>query len=677
MVRNPLSAKVTADVSDYISSLTAAGQRTESFGDTVSQAARQVDDLGDEATITAGKLGALSAGIGGTAAAVGLLSTALAPLALTLGGVAVAVGSVAAAFAGFIGAGVITHTEELTRAFNEARGGILTAIRPIGEAFGPILVDFVSRLDDLAAAVVDSIGPLAPFQRALRDVLDAVIELGPQVTAFVADLARDTLPVLREVAGFLVSESGPAFRDVRDSISEIMPDLREFVGQLIDLAPIVLEAGTNVASTLIPALSSVLPVIGDLLTTFNNLPDSVQQGISVFSALIAVGGPVLTTAGSIISSLSTLASTLGVSGAATGALSGVLGSLATLLTGPVGIAIGATIAALAAYETNFLGTQDVVNNILNNLRNLFRARFSEIREEIGEVTAALNRVAAVVMPHVRNIVSTVLPTVKTVFQSQLRIIGAVVEGTFDTILTVISASLSLLTGDVDEATGKIRRLFRRNFGRIEVIINNIVETFRAVGGLILSTVVPLYRKNINTLVDAIESVLFVDGTFFITHAFEQGFDAAARAIEGFADRAATAFTNVANRISEALSSNLDFDFPQPPSWLQAAADAIGGSLADAIGALANGNLRDLLTGGSTDTESGDQTSDSPTGGRGQPTPAGSTQDLLTSPDLGPPGGSQSEETVQRFNITVNTNGETNGRRIGRQIRSELRGRGVR
>jgi len=111
----------------------------------------------------------------------------------------------------------------------------------------------------------------------------------------------------------------------------------------------------------------------------------------------------------------------------------------------------------------------------------------------------------------------------------------------------------------------------------------------------------------DTLVSTIEATLQADGGFFLLAAFKDGFDAVVSRVSNLQSRLSSAFADVAEAIGEALSG-ISIDFPEPPSWLQEAAQAISGGLSAALQALANGNLLDVITGGGDggdDSDGGD------------------------------------------------------------------------
>lgn len=219
--------------------------------------------------------------------------------------------------------GATTATGALGKVMGDLKEEITPLIVEFGESFVPLIADAVDAIPELVERMFDAVGGTESFREALRDFGRVMFDVLPALVGLMFDLARDALPVLRDLAAWL-GEKGPgAASAMKQSFEEIQPELMAFLDALVEAAPTLLEFGTVTANVVIPVLTELIKAMDGFMETVLALPEPLQ-GITV-AALAFL--PVLVKLGSIAS---TVASLLGYSGL-TGALSALGGWLVGLL----------------------------------------------------------------------------------------------------------------------------------------------------------------------------------------------------------------------------------------------------------------------------------------------------------------------------------------------------------
>lgn len=466
------------EVGDEMDSVTASGMGTQEALDEVadeansaavsqSRLANETEEAGDKMSTTAAQAGVLSgaysrvsASAGGltvstgalstamTASlipAVATLSTALLPLVGIMGAVAAGAVSLAGAFGGFLAVGAVTHMEELKTAFQEVKPAIKEAIQPLGDAFGPLLVDAVRALPELTRAIVEAIGPVDEFKQAMVELGQQAMRVIPQIVGGMFDLATIALPVLMDFVDFLVNEVGPAIGTVIETTRRFAPAFRTLGSAIGDILPDLYELGETVLSLVIPAMTNVINVVGDVVSWVNSLDNQLHR-LAVAAAITAP------------------------------AIFSVAGSIGALL-GPVGIAAGAVAAFAAAYRSNFMGvrdvTQDVVGQVVDYVMQ-FKDDVIRLKNQAGQAFRSL----------AGTLRSTIRPLV-----GPLKSLGDNVRGLVEDFLAFGSEVASGVSGPL----GRIVSTINENKGAIQDLATTLISAANDVVGFYRGTVLPAMR----------------------------------------------------------------------------------------------------------------------------------------------------------------------------------------
>jgi len=557
-----------------------------------------------------------------------------------------------------------------------AASGLIEPLLKIGTA---ILDTALPVLSDFIGGVADALGVVAEFAQGLTESVNGGIASGLQT---LSDRFNSAMSDVRVALVGESGNSGPAISSIRDIGAFLRGQgaslIRAAFSTLADRASAVAR---NLRITLVGESGS-----GGVLVTV----------IKEYGAFLQANGASLIRSGfnAVASAAESVVQNLRVILVGEDGNSGILNTIITeygtflqnnaaslVRTGFQAIArVAKTVAEnLAIALVGESGSGGLLNNIIGQFTDfariqgpkLARLAFTAVGRAIRAVALELfNAVTGNSDSILRSIIIDFVRYLKTDAPGDLR---TAINIAFD---TIVAAAEGLYDGLVGNST-------------LLDIINDFVAFLRTEAP---SKLTDAAGTAFDDLVDEIEATLQSDGKFFLAAAFEDGFNAVVSRVSDLETRLSNAFSDVAEAIGSALS-DISIDFPSPPQWLQETADAIGGSLSDAMQALANGNLLGAISGDSGDESSdtsstsggasgagtGSGASGGVTGGGGSD---GSLSQAAAVSALSAPGtlaesGPTTVDQRQTFEITVNTGNDADGRRIGRELRRELRGRGVR
>ena len=136
----------------------------------------------------------------------------------------------------------------------------------------------------------------------------------------------------------------------------------------------------SLKSVMIPVLEKVTSVLDFVSEKFKSLPEGMQQGIVIFSAIAAIIGPALVAIGIVVTALSAI---FGVLGTVIGAVASFIGGLSA----PVLIVIG-VMAGLIAIIVTIIAKYYSLNDIITGAIGIWNG-FLGVLQTIGEFFAGV------------------------------------------------------------------------------------------------------------------------------------------------------------------------------------------------------------------------------------------------------------------------------------------------
>ena len=508
MPGNPLHAEVTADSSDYVSAVETARASSERLGDQAVDTAGalqilqgradevedEVDSAGRSATTTsarfagmtfstsslAGALTTLSIATAGTTTAMAALSTTLLPLSIVLGGLVAAAGSLAAVFGGLAATGAATHMEELKAAFAEAKTEIAKIIQPLGEVFGPLLVDAVEALPQLVQGIVDSLGPLDQFRDSMAQMGEFAMQVIPQVTGFMFELAESALPYLNNALSSLSSNTGEA-SDLISRLSKVfwtvLPLVVDLGKALIDILGPATRLGTIILTVLLPPLTKAVGILTDVVKVVTNAATEFRG----LPAQIAVTGA------AVAALASTVASAIATIGGLSGVMAGI-GAAVAAVTSPLAIAVAAITALAVAWQRNLFGIQDHTRRALSTVESVIRAALKRVRkfwkrngdQIVSTVRSAFNTVRKTVKSVLtfvwKNLISPILSRIQRAWQKNGQDIMRSASRAFTNIRKIITSAMKFVWGNVIKPyLGYMQRAWNAYGDEILAVVKSVYD----------------------------------------------------------------------------------------------------------------------------------------------------------------------------------------------------------
>lgn len=165
---------------------------------------------------------------------------------------------------------------------------------------------------------------------------------------------------------YMQSRAGAAAGDFARTSNSLANSQKILRAQLKDLA-------AQLGQVLLPTVTRMVAVMRDLIARFQALPESWQRWIVIIGLAAAAIGPLLITLGTLLTVLP------------------AIGAAFAILTGPIGLVIGAIALLTAAYIGNWWGFRDAVNAVAGAVENAVNWLW-EIDAVRSTVTSAINAI---------------------------------------------------------------------------------------------------------------------------------------------------------------------------------------------------------------------------------------------------------------------------------------------
>lgn len=454
----------------------------------------------------------------------------------------------------------------------------------------------IDKLGAMGVAVSDANGNF-------RGMIPIMSDLDDVLNAHYTEVERNT--ILTELFGARSVNAANALMRQKDELPGLIAEMGDAsfmydqfntkvnsVGSQLKIANNRMEeAKIALGEAMVPATLAAADAMSTFASVLTDLPGPLQTAVGGFLQFAKVFipiGPLLMALPSLIDTVlphvKSLAKAFGTGGGLSGVLSGLIGSggaggllggLATVLTGPVGIALvggaAAAVGLYAAYKTNFLGMQDVVNGF----KEFVSDRFENVKTAFGNMVSSLS-------PHVDKLKDafgnlfgkiddlftkmtggiSISEALGKVFEVVGKVVDTIVNVAFKVLGGLISVLVDAVTGFIDVLSGlvdwfgkvaehPIAQFFREIlFGAIKLVIEKIEAFCSAINTLV---------SNSDAMVSAVKS-----GWEGIKKTVSDKVSEMGQAFETFRTNAATAFdglrTTIADKITDAiLTAKTKFD----------------------------------------------------------------------------------------------------------------------
>lgn len=195
-----------------------------------------------------------------------------------------------------------------------------------------------------------------------------------------------------------------------------------------------------IGNMLIPYVETAIDKVGEFVGWWNSLSSSTQQAIVKFGMIVAAAGPVITIFGKVSSGIGGLITNFGSIASVITKVSGAsgFGGLATVLTGPVGIAIAAVAAGAVLIYQNW----DRIGPVVKGIGDRFVEFWQNVQPALQPFIEFIQQIAGYIS-------ETFGPVVQEVIQNT----GDFVVGVFEGMALGIDTLLSLFEGIIEFLSG--------------------------------------------------------------------------------------------------------------------------------------------------------------------------------------------------------------------------------
>ena len=295
-----------------------------------------------------------------------------------------------------------------------------------------------NKADDLAAAMGMTTEEFATMReedptKLIKQMATAMKDGGDQ-----ADALRSTLTTTsRQALGGLsqnldgvesgLSMASDSYEEATSLQKEFDAATDTFNSRLKIFKNLLRENAVEIGNVLLPPLTRLLTRVNDFLTSSDSLINKLTAQQKAF-------------------------------GLAASAVGGLMLAVGMLVSGPLGLAIGAVAALGAAYATNFAGMRGHVNRFVSTLR----ATFVPMLQRLGKIT------------------QTVLSGIRDLWRQNRTSVIADVTALFAGIRTVATAGLNFYETLYRDTLGRIEAFWTSNRTRITKTVRNLFAIVRMV-----------------------------------------------------------------------------------------------------------------------------------------------------------------------------------------------------
>ena len=242
-----------------------------------------------------------------------------------------------------------------------------------------------------------------------------------------------------------IKESDGALEDV----AKTMQDNNK--GSLTELKSAIEELGLKIYDVLKPSIGNIIEAIQGFIDKLNSLSPAQQETIVKIGLLVAAIGPallifgkIITVVGSAITAFSTIST----------AVAGAGGAMA-LLTGPIGIAIGA-ITAIIAIGVTLYQNWDTIKEKAGELMAGIKEKWNGIKENTAEALENVKTTVSDKWENVKTNTSETLSNIKSSVSEGWNNVKTKTSETWENIKTNTSTSWGFIKGKIDEHGGGIK-----------------------------------------------------------------------------------------------------------------------------------------------------------------------------------------------------------------------------
>lgn len=285
---------------------------------------------------------------------------------------------------------------------------------------------------------------------------------------------------------------------------------------------------TTLGQNLLPIVTPIIQKATEMVNTFAEADPELQQLVLKIAGIAAAAGPVLIVLGKLVSSFGIVT---GAVGSMTKAISGIknIGGIFSAITSPVGLAVAAITALVAAFaylmttneefRTSVMNTLSVIGESLmpilqtigqlltsigSILVNVLAGALIQLAPILTQMVTFIGSLVQIVAPLVNMLIQSLVPVITQIITSVSNIVSAIIPPLIDILSAVMDAIESILPpiqsvleaaieaiSSIINAIGPIVRIVGECVSGIMVIVSPIVSFIGDIISEIMSVVNPI------------------------------------------------------------------------------------------------------------------------------------------------------------------------------------------
>lgn len=320
---------------------------------------------------------------------------------------------------------------------------------------------------------------------------------------------------------YVMAMSKNAIGDYARTSDGTANSMRTFQASVENLA---ITLGQN----LLPIVTPIIQKATEMVNAFAAADPQLQQLILKIAGIAAVAGPALLVVGKMVSVFGSVSGAIGLLGGKIAELGGMgkaISAVFTAITSPVGIAVGAITALVAAFAylmtTNegfrnsimqtvttigqslmpiIQALMPVIQNIATVLATTIASVLQALAPVLAQIVTMIGQIVSTVAPLIAQLVSQLAPILTTIIQT----VGNIVSAVLPPVITIINA----IMGAIEELLPPIMSVLSTVIDVVSQIITAITPIISFVAGVI-SDIMGIISPIISFIAGVISSIISV------------------------------------------------------------------------------------------------------------------------------------------------------------------------
>lgn len=367
---------------------------------------------------------------------------------------------------------------------------------------------------------------------------------------------------------YVMAMSKNAIGDYARTSDGTANSMRTFQASVENLA---ITLGQN----LLPIVTPIIQKATEMVNAFAAADPELQQLVLKIAGIAAVAGPALLVIGKMVSVFGSVSGAIGLLGgkiAEFGGMGKAISAVFTAITSPVGIAVGAITALVAAFAylmtTNegfrnsimqtvttigqslmpiIQALMPVIQNIATVLATTIASVLQALAPVLAQIVTMIGQIVSTVAPLIAQLVSQLAPILTTIIQT----VGNIVSAVLPPVITIINA----IMGAIEELLPPIMSVLSTVIDVVSQIITAITPIISFVAGVI-SDIMGIISPIISFIAGVISSIISVISPIASTVA--SVFSAIFSTVSGIMNKVGSVIKTVFNGIKSAWNGLTSF-----------------------------------------------------------------------------------------------------------------------